>query len=112
MKAFPLDMSQYGRLFGTTRIPQDKRDKLVTYEDSRHILVIHNGNFYALDVINEAGNFVHHSLLPNPPISHPPTLPSTLPTYHPPSLPPYHLPSLPTTHPPYHPPFLPPTLPP
>jgi carnitine O-palmitoyltransferase 2 len=54
-KAFPLDMSQYDRMLGSTRIPQPGRDKLVTYEDSRHILVIHNGNYYTLDVINEAG---------------------------------------------------------
>ena len=57
MKAFPLDMSQYDRMLGSTRIPQPSKDKLVTYEDSRHVLVIHNGNYYTVDVINEAGLF-------------------------------------------------------
>ncbi|XP_028398287.1 carnitine O-palmitoyltransferase 2, mitochondrial-like [Dendronephthya gigantea] len=55
VKAFPLDMSQYTRMFASTRIPQSGRDKLITYADSRHILVIHNGNYYTLDVIDEAG---------------------------------------------------------
>jgi hypothetical protein len=57
VKAFPLDMSQYDRMLGSTRIPQPGKDKLLTYEDSRHILVIHNGNYYTVDVINETGLF-------------------------------------------------------
>ncbi|CAB4041815.1 carnitine O-palmitoyltransferase 2, mitochondrial isoform X6 [Paramuricea clavata] len=55
LKAFPLDMSQYNRMLASTRVPQPGKDKLVTYEDSRHILVIHNGNYYTVDVINETG---------------------------------------------------------
>lgn len=38
VKAFPLDMSQYNRMFASTRIPQADRDKIVAYEDSGHIL--------------------------------------------------------------------------
>lgn len=55
VKAFPLDMSQYDRLLASTRIPLLTKDKLVTYEDSRHILVLHKGNYYTLDVISETG---------------------------------------------------------
>jgi carnitine O-palmitoyltransferase 2 len=57
LKAFPLDMSQYNRMLASTRVPQPGKDKLVTYEDSRHILVIHNGNYYTVDVVNETGSF-------------------------------------------------------
>ncbi|XP_071960672.1 carnitine O-palmitoyltransferase 2, mitochondrial-like isoform X2 [Antedon mediterranea] len=57
-KVFPLDMSQYGKLFNSTRVPRQGRDELVTHEDARHILVVHNGNFYTFDVINNDGAVV------------------------------------------------------
>jgi carnitine O-palmitoyltransferase 2 len=53
--AFPLDMSQYKRLFSTTRIPRATKDELVTYETSRHIAVLRNGHFYVFDVISNDG---------------------------------------------------------
>ena len=47
-------MSQYHHLFQSTRIPQlDGFDTLERYEDSNHILVIVNGNFYIFDVYDE-----------------------------------------------------------
>lgn len=39
----PLDMSQYRKIFGTCRIPGEKRDKL-SYNDSKYVTVIHNNH--------------------------------------------------------------------
>lgn len=39
----PLDMSQYKKIFGTCRIPWEKRDKL-SYNNSKHVTVIHNNH--------------------------------------------------------------------
>lgn len=55
-KAFPLDMSQYNRLFGVSRIPGKGKDSLVQNENSKHILVIRGGNLYSVDVLDERGN--------------------------------------------------------
>lgn len=56
MKAFPLDMSQYSSLFNSTRIPKLKKDQLRKFPDSRHIVVIKNGQFYSFDVLDVNGN--------------------------------------------------------
>jgi len=58
VKAFPLDMSQYSRLFNSTRIPELKKDRLATFESGRHIVVMRNGNFYVFDTITTDGNIV------------------------------------------------------
>jgi carnitine O-palmitoyltransferase 2 len=55
-KAFPLDMSQYSSLFGGNRIPEVGKDRLHRAKNPRHVLVIHQGNFYAVDVFNEDGS--------------------------------------------------------
>ena len=55
VKAFPLDMSQYARLFNSTRIPELKKDRLATYESGRHMLVMRKGNFYVFDTITTDG---------------------------------------------------------
>ncbi|XP_049316344.1 carnitine O-palmitoyltransferase 2, mitochondrial isoform X1 [Bactrocera dorsalis] len=55
-KAFPLDMSQYKRLFGVSRIPGKEKDSLVQNENSNHILVIRGGNIYSVDVLDKEGN--------------------------------------------------------
>lgn len=54
-KAFPLDMSQYNRLFGTSRIPRLGKDELVQTPDSKHILVMRRGNMYAMNVLDSSG---------------------------------------------------------
>lgn len=54
-KAFPLDMSQYGRLFNSTRVPAPVKDELRTNTKGRHVLVIRNGNIFTFDAINEDG---------------------------------------------------------
>lgn len=55
-KAFPLDMSQYSGLFGATRIPELDKDRIYRSEKSRHLLIIRNGHFYAVDVLDKDGN--------------------------------------------------------
>lgn len=54
-KAYPLDMSQYPNLFGTTRIPETDKDRIYRKPDTRHIVVQRNGNFYAINVLDENG---------------------------------------------------------
>lgn len=54
-KAFPLDMSQYARLFNSTRVPKIGKDKLKTVKNNRQILVIRNGNIFLFDAIKEDG---------------------------------------------------------
>lgn len=54
-KAFPLDMSQYAGLFAGTRIPELGKDRIYRNQESRHLAVVINGQFYAVDVLNEDG---------------------------------------------------------
>lgn len=42
----PLCSLQYERMFNTTRVPGVESDKLVHYEDSKHIVVYHRGRFF------------------------------------------------------------------
>ncbi|KAM8746017.1 carnitine O-palmitoyltransferase 2, mitochondrial [Acanthopagrus schlegelii] len=58
VNAYPLDMSQYFRLFNSTRIPKQGRDELFTDEKGRHLLVMKKGNMYVFDVIDKDGNLV------------------------------------------------------
>lgn len=55
-KAFPLDMAQYEKLFGTSRIPNIDKDYLVQSPNSKHIMVMRRGNIYAVDVLDANGN--------------------------------------------------------
>lgn len=58
-KAFPLDMSQYPGLFAATRIPELNCDRILRQDSmSRHLVVMRNGHFYAVDVIDAEGKFV------------------------------------------------------
>lgn len=55
-KAYPLDMSQYDRLFNSTRIPKADCDILVTKSKNiRHIVVIKNGHYYKVNVLDKNG---------------------------------------------------------
>uniref|UniRef100_A0A1A8MQ23 Carnitine O-palmitoyltransferase 2, mitochondrial n=1 Tax=Nothobranchius pienaari TaxID=704102 RepID=A0A1A8MQ23_9TELE len=58
VNAYPLDMSQYFRLFNSTRIPKRGRDELVTDENGRHLLIMRKGNMYVFDIIDTDGNLV------------------------------------------------------
>lgn len=61
VNAYPLDMSQYFRLFNSTRLPRRTRDELVTDEKARHLLVLRKGHFYVFDVLDHDGNIVSAS---------------------------------------------------
>lgn len=56
--AYPLDMSQYFRLFNSTRIPTKGKDILVTEEKDNNVLIVHKGHFYTIPVLNEDGSIV------------------------------------------------------
>lgn len=53
--AYPLDMSQYYRLFNSTRIPKKGKDVLFTDATKNHILVIHRGNYFVFPVLDSEG---------------------------------------------------------
>ncbi|XP_028368982.1 carnitine O-palmitoyltransferase 2, mitochondrial isoform X1 [Phyllostomus discolor] len=61
VNAYPLDMSQYFRLFNSTRLPRPSRDELITDDKARHLLVLRKGNFYVFDVLDRDGNIVSAS---------------------------------------------------
>ena len=54
-KAFPLDMSQYPYLFGTSRIPHLQRDTIANDRTSKHLLVIRNGHLFSVKVLDDDG---------------------------------------------------------
>lgn len=58
MNAFPLDMSQYGNLFNSTRLPRVGKDELISYNDdsiTNHVLVLRRGHAYKLKCIDDGG---------------------------------------------------------
>ncbi|XP_061042558.1 carnitine O-palmitoyltransferase 2, mitochondrial isoform X2 [Eubalaena glacialis] len=61
VNAYPLDMSQYFRLFNSTRLPKPSRDELFTDDKARHLLVLRKGHFYVFDVLDQDGNIVSAS---------------------------------------------------
>ncbi|CAG2122973.1 unnamed protein product, partial [Medioppia subpectinata] len=50
----PICMSQYERLFSTTRIPGEEMDELIHYDTkrSKHIVVVCKGVYYRVDVFD------------------------------------------------------------
>jgi carnitine O-acetyltransferase len=52
----PRCMQDYSRVCSSTRIPGATRDTLEQYPNSRHVVVVHNDRFFALDVLDEEGN--------------------------------------------------------
>ncbi|KAK7074876.1 Carnitine O-palmitoyltransferase 2, mitochondrial [Halocaridina rubra] len=62
-KAFPLDMSQFGNLFNSTRIPMVNKDILKCDPKARHIVFMKNGHFYVFDVLDKDGNIFSPSHL-------------------------------------------------
>merc|ERR1712088_919276 len=51
-------MQQYFKVFGTCRIPGSPSDSQAFHPDSRHIVVIHRGQFYQVEVYGEAGELL------------------------------------------------------
>jgi len=60
-----MDMSQYGKLLNSCRVPGSRRDKIVNYssEQPRHIVVAHNNHFFALNVIGDDGKLLNRQQL-------------------------------------------------
>jgi len=58
LNAYPLDMSQYFRLFNSTRVPKRGRDELFTDAAGRHLLVMCRGHMYVFDAVDRDGNMV------------------------------------------------------
>jgi len=54
MGKVPLDMSQYKKIFGTTRNPAPSRDVLVYNPKSQHIVVAYKNYFYRVQVIQKS----------------------------------------------------------
>ncbi|XP_076276466.1 carnitine O-palmitoyltransferase whd isoform X1 [Lasioglossum baleicum] len=49
----PLCSWQYERLFNTTRIPGRETDKLVHYQDSKHVVVYHKGRYFKVPIYHK-----------------------------------------------------------
>ncbi|KAL2750080.1 carnitine O-acetyltransferase-like isoform X1 [Vespula maculifrons] len=54
IKNEPLDMQQYGMILGTYRRPAPKCDQLLHTDDSKHVIIMSNNNFFKLDVIKNS----------------------------------------------------------
>jgi carnitine O-acetyltransferase len=59
----PLCMTQYNKLFCSTRIPKVGRDTIVNLKDSGHVTVISGNQIYKLEVYDKEGNLKTESLL-------------------------------------------------
>lgn len=62
-KAYPLDMSQYNKLFCTTRIPKEDKDVIKHNPGSKHVCIQSKGHFYVFDVIDDSGNILPPNVL-------------------------------------------------
>jgi carnitine O-palmitoyltransferase 1 len=49
----PLCSWQYERIFNTTRVPGAVSDKIVHYNDSRHIVVYHAGRYFKVIIYSQ-----------------------------------------------------------
>lgn len=56
--AYPLDMSQYYRLFNSTRIPKKGKDLLFTDASKKHILVLRKGHYFVFPVFDKHGDIL------------------------------------------------------
>ena len=51
-KHFPLDMSDFPKLFSTSRVARiEEMDRIERKEDSKHVIVAKGGYFYCFDVV-------------------------------------------------------------
>lgn len=56
--AYALDMSQYSRLFQSTRLPGRGSDLLESFPNSRHVVVQRGSAFFIFDIIDKQGQAV------------------------------------------------------
>ncbi|MDW7671712.1 MAG: choline/carnitine O-acyltransferase [Bacillota bacterium] len=54
----PLCMTQYKTLISTTRIPGETEDAYVIKPDTSHVMLIHRGHYYRLDVMDDNGQLL------------------------------------------------------
>lgn len=50
----PICMEQYKRLFSSTRIPRREKDDLKITKNQKHIIVLHKGNMFSIDVYKDS----------------------------------------------------------
>ena len=62
-KKQPLCMSQYKTLFSTTRIPGKIKDFHLTEANTSHVIIIHQGHYYRLDVLDKNKNILSYTAL-------------------------------------------------
>ena len=55
-----MDMMQYYRLFGTTRIPAEGKDKMSFNPDSKHIVVLHRNHVRSSQGMKQWCEFCHN----------------------------------------------------
>nr|XP_019008930.1 carnitine O-acetyltransferase [Kwoniella pini CBS 10737]OCF47711.1 carnitine O-acetyltransferase [Kwoniella pini CBS 10737] len=67
VRGIPLDMSQYGRLFGACRVPTDRGCRMEVHEESKHIVVLRRGQFYWFDCLDSKNRpiFTDREILSN-----------------------------------------------
>nr|XP_018265940.1 carnitine O-acetyltransferase [Kwoniella dejecticola CBS 10117]OBR88098.1 carnitine O-acetyltransferase [Kwoniella dejecticola CBS 10117] len=67
VRGTPLDMSQYGRLFGACRVPTDRGCRMEVHEESKHIVVLRRGQFYWFDCLDSKNRpiFTDREILSN-----------------------------------------------
>lgn len=58
IKGKPLDMYQYSRLFGTSRVPTEHGCQIEQDPDSKHIVVLCHGQFYWFDVLDDQNDLI------------------------------------------------------
>ena len=59
----PLCMSQYKTLLSTTRIPGKVKDCHLTETNSSHVIIIHRGHYYRLNVLDNNRNILSYNTL-------------------------------------------------
>lgn len=64
---FPLDMSQFKNLLQSTRLPRPEKDAIERFPNSKHVVILHKGCFYAFDVFDQNGdifpaNYYYHAI--------------------------------------------------
>ena len=62
-KKQPLCMSQYKTLFSTTRIPGKIKDFHLTETNTSHVIIIHQGHYYRLNVLDDNRNILSYNAL-------------------------------------------------
>ncbi|KAG1289404.1 hypothetical protein G6F66_009390 [Rhizopus arrhizus] len=57
IRGTPLCMSQFHRLFATSRVPTQNGCQMVPHPESRHIVILSHSQFYYFHVFNDSGDF-------------------------------------------------------